>query len=58
MSSTDNQTVIDHMSGRAAHCRRLAKLIDDERARTALLQMAEEIETDMRALASGGNAGD
>jgi hypothetical protein len=54
---SDNQAVIDHMSGRAAQCRRLAKSINDERARMTLLQMAEEIEADMRALASGGNAG-
>ena len=38
------------MRGRVEQCRRLAKQILDPKAKQALLEMAEEIERDMRLL--------
>lgn len=42
--------VRENMRDRAARCRRLARTILDKKAADALIQMAEEIEADMRRL--------
>jgi hypothetical protein len=57
-SDNDKEKVLGHMAERADQCRRLGKSINDDRARDILLQMAEEIEADMRRLRDGEEPGD
>ncbi len=44
------EIVIPHMRARADQCRRLARDIDDGKAREVLFRMAEEIEQDIARL--------
>ena len=46
--------VIRNMRERAGRCRRLARGLTDDRARDALLKMAEEIEADISRLEAAG----
>jgi hypothetical protein len=50
MDGPSDPDPLEHMKQRAAMCRRLAKSINDDRATKALLQMADEIEVDIKAL--------
>jgi hypothetical protein len=49
----EDRLVVERMRGRAEQCRRLAKAILDRSASTVLLQMAEEVEADIRRLEGG-----
>jgi hypothetical protein len=49
----EDPTVIANMRARAEQCRRLAKAILDRSASTILLQMAEEVEADIKRLEGG-----
>lgn len=52
-----SNSLIVHMRGRIAECRRLASLISDEQTASILLQMAEQGEADMEsAVRSSGGA--
>lgn len=46
----EQQLVIRNMRERVDRCRRLAKGLTDDRARDALLKMAQEIEADIKRL--------
>lgn len=46
-----SEDAVSNMRHRAEQCRFLAKSINDERAASILLQMAEEIETDIGQMA-------
>jgi hypothetical protein len=52
----DHDQIIANMRGRIEQCRRLAKSINDQPARAALLKMGDEIEVDMRRLEAERNA--
>jgi hypothetical protein len=49
----EDSTVIANMRARAEQCRRLAKAILDRSASAILLQMAEEVEADIKRLEGG-----
>ena len=49
-----SEQTIKHMRDRIQRCRRLAKSTTDERTATALRQMADEIEADVKQLESRG----
>lgn len=49
-----SEETIQHMRERIERCRRLAKATTDERTAEALLQIADEIEADVRQLEARG----
>jgi hypothetical protein len=51
-----SEDVINNMQDRAARCRRLARTVLDKSASEALIQLAEEIEADMRRLKKSQSA--
>ena len=52
-----HDAMIRKMRGRIEQCRRLAKYTTDHRTATALLQMAEEGEADVKRLEAERDAG-
>jgi hypothetical protein len=51
-----SQDVRENMRDRAARCRRLAQTVLDKGVADALIQLAEEIEADMRRLKEYGSS--
>ena len=49
----EDRMVVERMRGRAEQCRRLARAILDRSASAVLLQMAEEVEADIKRLEGG-----
>jgi len=49
-----NEDVVSHMRDRRAKCRLLAKSANDERTRKVLLEMAEQIDEDLKRLGKEG----
>ena len=49
----EDRKVVERMRGRAEQCRRLARAILDRSASAVLLQMADEVEADIKRLEGG-----